>query len=344
MKLTHRETADICRSLALLLHGGIPLSEGAHLLSKEASGNPKAVLESIGNHMLDGLSLSQAMEEAACFPEQVPGMAAVGEQTGRLEESLRSLGNYYEERHRTENLIKSTLTYPCMILLLMLAVIGVLLVKVLPVFDRIYGSMGRALTGTAATLLKIGQGLEQALPALLAILVLATAAVLIGSRSPKLRQWAASRFQEKWGDSGILRLFNNARFARALSMGLGSGLPLEESLILAQRLLAYIPPAARRCETCDRLLREGEDLARAMSQAELLSAANSSLLSVGLRCGSGDQVMEDMADRLMADAQEALEGAVGKIEPAIVLACSLLVGAILLTVMLPLMGVLSAMG
>ncbi len=344
MKLTHSETAHICRGLALLLHAGISLNDGIFLLAQEETGPRKRLLEAIGAAMDSGFPLSQAMEQTGNFPSHVPGMAAIGEATGRMEEALSSLADYYEERERTARQIRNALAYPCMILLLMLGVVGVLLVKVLPVFDQVYASLGSRLTGIAGGLLRLGQGLEAALPVFLALLVLSAVLVLLYARWTPFREAVSRRFQTWFGDRGISRKFNNARFARALAMGLGSGLSLEEALSLAESLLEDIPHAARRCKDCTGEIASGEGLDRAMAKTGLLPPAQTRMLSVGLRSGSTDRIMEDIALRLMEDAEESLENTISKVEPAMVMACSLLVGAILLAVMLPLMGILSTIG
>lgn len=68
------------------------------------------------------------------------------------------------------------------------------------------------------------------------------------------------------------------------------------------------------------------------------------MLELGLRGGTGDQVMEEIAGRLSEEASQTLEQRVAQVEPAMVLAASLLVGIILLSVMLPLMHIMSAIG
>ena len=68
------------------------------------------------------------------------------------------------------------------------------------------------------------------------------------------------------------------------------------------------------------------------------------MLALGLQGGSGDQVMEEIACRLMDEAEAALEQKVSRVEPAMVLTASLLVGVILLSVMLPLMNIMSSIG
>ena len=150
--------------------------------------------------------------------------------------------------------------------------------------------------------------------------------------------------QKKIGDKGIARLFNNAQFARVLSLGISSGLPLEEAFELSQMLFANLPEADRRCKECGKLLEEGSPLAEAMVATGFLSGADGRMLAVGTRGGNADRVMKEIADRMMNDAGQALEMRVARVEPTLVLAASLLVGAILLSVMLPLANIMSSIG
>lgn len=345
MKLDHSQTAHFCRGLALLLHGGISLADGVFLLAQEEESSPiRELLNTLGAGMDEGRQLSEAMEESDAFPAHAAGMVRIGEETGRMEEALHGLADFYEERCRTSRQIKQALAYPSMILLLMLAVIAVLLIKVLPVFDAVYASLGSRLTGISAALLELGQMLEAALPVLLALLMLLVVAVLLFSLCLPFRDRVTAWYSCRFGDRGVSRKFNNARFARALAMGLGSGLSVEEAMALSAKLLEDIPGAAARCGQCAAALESGADLASAMDAAGLLSPSQSRMLTVGLRGGNADRVMEDMGERMMEEANEALDTLVSRVEPAMVLMASALVGLILLSVMLPLMDIMSTIG
>ena len=135
-----------------------------------------------------------------------------------------------------------------------------------------------------------------------------------------------------------------ARFARALTMGLSSGLPLEEAVSVCATLLHDVPAAASRCRMCASRLAEGGELAETLRESEMLPAVACRLLMLGMRSGNGDAVMDDIACRLSREANQELERRVAQVEPTLVLATSLLVGAILLSVMLPLMNIMTAIG
>lgn len=91
-------------------------------------------------------------------------------------------------------------------------------------------------------------------------------------------------------------------------------------------------------------LDEGTPLAQAMSQSGVLPRAQCRLLELGLRSGSGDSAMEQIARQLSEESEMALEETVGRVEPTLVVITSVLVGLILLSVMLPLMHIMTAIG
>lgn len=342
--LTDLETALFCRGLALQLHAGIGLADGIYLLSQDETGGKRACFQQMAAGLDCGKMLSEVLEEVNCLPDYVCSMVQIGQETGKLEQTLQSLGDYYEQRSRQKRQIKQALAYPGMVFVLMLVVVSVLLVKVLPIFDGVYSSLGSRLTGIAAGLLHLGQLLKGAMPVLLTVLGVALVLAVLYWKVEAFRNYLNNWFRKHFGDRGIGRKFNNARFAQALSMGLSSGLTLEESLELAENLLKPIPAAAARCHACKEQLDAGDDLSDAMASAQLLPPAESRLLTVGLRAGNGDRIMEEIARRLSQQAEDAVEDTVSKVEPALVLIASLLVGLILLAVMLPLMNIMSAIG
>ena len=343
-KLTDQQTALFCRGLALQLHAGISLADGVHLLAEDETGGTAAIYRKIGAALDQGVQLADALEESGSFPEYVRGMVKIGQQTGKLEQTLQSLYGFYDRSSKNKRLIKNAVTYPVMVFVLMLVVVAVLLVKVLPVFDGVYESLGSSLTGVAAGLLRMGQLLDAAMPAILALLALGVGFVMACMYLQPVRSRCLRWYRNCLGDREINRKFNNARFAQALALGLSSGLMLEEAIALAKNLLQHIPGAARRCDLCAAALEQGAPLPEALAEAELLPRSEGRMLAAGLRSGNGDRVMEEIAERISDQAEASLEDAVSAIEPAMVLVAALLIGLILLSVMVPLVNIMGAIG
>lgn len=342
--LDHQEIARLCRSAGLLIHSGIGLADGFFLLAREEASAQKAGLEAIGAALDSGMSLSETMEKSEMFPSYVFRLVRIGEETGRVEEALNALADYFEEQERTQRQIRSAVVYPSLLFILMLTVLLVLLVKVLPVFDQVYVSLGTQMTGAAGAMLYLGQLVKGAMPVLFGLLFLLAAVMLACRWCKPFREWLGRSVQNGFGDRGIARKFNNARFAQGLSMGFSSGLPLDAAAELAESLLEGVPQAARRCAAFRKALTEGSSIGEAMEQGRFLSAAQSRMLSLGIQGGSADRVMQSIAEQMMEEAKTELDAAVSRIEPAMVLMASLLVGMILLAVMLPLLDILSVLG
>ena len=344
-QLSNLEIADICRELALLLHSGISAADGLYLMAEEEKEpHLHGVLTGMAATMDSGSYLYNAFEAAERFPAYITGLLQVGEEVGRTEETLQSLAQHYESREQMRRQIVSSLTYPAILLMLMLVVIIILLSQVLPVFNEIYMSLGGRLTGMAGGLLMLGEALDRMMPLLCAVLgalMLFGVALCLHSG---FREAVTARWRRRWGDRGIAKKMNNVRFAQALSMGFCSGMVLEDAVELASHLLKDTPDAVKRCESCREKLLQGAEMADALGGAQFLTSSDCRLMTLGLRSGSVDSVMEQIACRMEADARQALEDAVSRVEPALVLVTSGLVGVILLSVMLPLMNIMTAIG
>ena len=343
--LSHMALADLSQQLALLLHSGVGVADGLHLLAEqEPDPTIRTILSTAASQMDAGSALWTTLEQAQCFPSHAVHLLHVGEESGRLEETLMALSHYYEEKDLRQRQLRSALTYPAILILIMLVVIVVLLSQVLPVFQQVYASLGGSLTGMAAGFLSIGNGLQILLPYLAAIMGILILAGILCYTLPFLQIRCQRLWHKVLGDRGVLRKQYEAHFAQALSMAYSSGMPLEDGIALASALLEDSPQAKKRCEDCRALLDEGKELAAALQETQLLPATACRILALGLQAGTGDVALEEISRRLTREAQEALEQKMAMIEPALVMITSLLVGAILLSVMLPLMNIMKAIG
>lgn len=344
-QFTHREIADFCREMALMIHAGIGAAEALSLLrDEEKSPRWHDVLSAMAELTDAGTPFSEAIKTSDRFPTYMVGLIDVGERTGNLEEALSSLADYYDERERMNQRIRSALLYPSALFLLMMVVIVVLLTQVLPMFRSVYASLGGEMTRMAGALLQVGMGLNKIMPILCILLGILLVFLLAFSVSGTFREWVLRVWRTRAGDRGAMRAMNDACFAQAVAMGLSSGLPAEDALELAAQVLSDIPSAQKRCLQCKQALEQGDTLAKALGTADIFPAAARRLLGLAMQSGSGDTTMREIAARLSEDADLALSKKVARIEPALVLICSILVGAVLLSVMLPLIDIMEMIG
>ena len=344
-KLNYEQIGALCRALGHLYHAGIGTGEAFALLAEdESAAGEKELLQTMSRQADDGAPLARVLRDSRCFPAYVCGLMEIGERVGRSENTLNALADYYAGRARLERRMKSALLYPSVLFVVLLAVVVILLVWVLPVFNDVYARLGSSLTGVAAGLLTLGGVLRTLMPLLCVLLALAVAFVILVAVSAAARDKLMGAWHKNRGDKGVARQINTARFAQALAMGMTSGLTDRQAVELASGLAEGNQAFQSRCKACGDKLDRGTGLSTALRETELLSKAQCRLLEAGIRGGSGAQVMEQIALSALEESEQELERITSRIEPTVVVVMSVLVGAILLSVMLPLMHIMTAIG
>lgn len=344
-KLNQEQIAVLCRALAHLYHAGIGVGDALAMLAEDETGaEEKALLQSMSRRSDEGVSLAHIVRDAGCFPAYVCSLMDVGERVGRTEDTLNALADYYDGRVRMARQLRNTLLYPAVLLVVLLAVVVILLAWVLPVFNDVYIRLGSSLTGLAGGLLMLGSLLRRLMPVFCVVLAVAVVFVIVVAASAAARERLLAMWQARRGDKGLARRQNTARFAQALAMGMSSGLTDREAVELAAGLAEGSEAFRARCASCLDKLDEGLSLSAALRETELLSWAQCRLLEAGAKSGTGEQVMNRIALRALEESEQELESLAGRIEPTVVVVMSVLVGAILLSVMLPLMHIMTSIG
>ena len=243
--------------------------------------------------------------------------------------------DYYRREAATLSAIRRAVTYPAVMAALIALVFLVLVARVLPVFSRVFAQMGAGLSPTAAVLLGSGSGVKCAAYALAALLLLGAAALILLFRGERgLRLLGRGKAAE-----AIAR----GRFTSAMALMLQSGLPMDEALDRTGQLLSDSPLAPAFAD-CRRRTEEGTSFPRAVEESGMLGGLLAGLLSAGFRTGAPEEAMAEIARRCQNEADERLSRLLSRFEYGLVIALCAAVGLVLLSVMLPLLGVLSSIG
>lgn len=342
---TYDELSCFCMEIALTLHAGISPADGIHLFAEEEQDEfRRGVYAGMAATLDAGVTLSETLKQAEVFPDYMVTMTMAGEKTGRTEQAFRSMAEYYDGRRQLRERLTDAVLYPFVLFVLMLAVIGVLLVKVMPVFRQVYEQLGGSLNGIAGGLFELGRGMKDALPVILMAVAVLLAILLAVCLHPGLRSEVTARFGKSVARWRIGKEIGTARFVAALAMGLQSGLTTEAALELAASFQKEDKEATERYEQCKKLLADGDALSRAFAEQKVLEPMYCRMLALGEKSGTADAVMGEIARRLEEKAESRIEEKVSRIEPGIVITASLLVGIILLTVMFPLMNIMTSVG
>lgn len=337
--LTPEALSDFCYQLALMAKAGIGSEESVALLAGDERRNP--YLKLLLARLRAGESLSAGLAACGCFPDYMVRMVEIGQVSGRSDQVLEALSLYYRREAETATAIRRAILYPAVMAALVAVVFLVLMLRVLPVFGQVFTQLGMALSPMAQGLLWAGTAGKYVGIVLAVFLGVGAIGLLLLSR----RQAVAAQSLELrlLGRGAAGAAVDRSRFASAMALMLGSGLPLDEAMERTLRLLetSALAPRLAQCRTA---MERGTAFAAACSACDLLDSTQSGLLAAGFHAGVPAQAMEELASRCQREADERLSRLLGRLELGLVAVLCLSVGLVLMAVMLPLLGVLSAIG
>lgn len=340
-KLTARELSSFCGQMGMLLHSGISTAEGLHILcDKSKTDADRQILTPLIRSVEENGSLSRALDESEIFPTSMTAYVRTGEETGCLDEIMESLSSHYEQEEEISGQIRSAVTYPLLMLGMMAVVILVLLIKVLPVFQQVFNQMGMEMNGVSRGLLNAGNVISRYSSVFLILAAALIGCILFFSLTEKghslLRKMAIHLpfFRE------IPVAMDYSRLTQGLSLGLRSGLSPETSLELTKDLISQ-PVILERLRKASSILDSGETFSKALTESSLFGGMEGRLITISFYSGSSDETFRRLSRQYTERSIDLISQAVSIVEPTIVILLSLLVGLVLLSVMMPLLGILS---
>jgi len=326
------------------MKAGISFDEGLGLMEEnEREPQIKKVISGINAGIEKGESVSDAFSGIGIFPAYMLNMLAIGEKTGNLDKVFKSLASYYITQKNIADAIRRAVTFPAMLFLLMLAVIGVLVVQVLPIFNEVLKQLGATMSPIAITFMNVGLAINNSRFVILAILLALLLVALLAHFIPSWRQCVLDTRDKYFAGTKIGVKIGAARFAAGMTMGLSSGLDLDTSLEMAGDLCKGTP-TGDKADRCRELISNGTSIAESVTQVELFDPIHCRMLAIGLKTGAAETVMEEISRQSEEKVQDDIELAIGRIEPVFVIIMSLMVGFVLLSVMIPMMGIMSTIG
>lgn len=335
-----------CENMAMMLGAGIGAEEAAGLLGEDSTqGGFHDAAKSIQKFLLlQGGTLSEAIAQSGFFPAHVSDMVRVGESAGRSEQTLRSLAAYYASRSRLEAKLKSAVLYPLVLLVLMTAILGGLLAKVLPVFTGVYVSLAGDLTTSSYGYIRVAYVIGWLALAVTAVVAVVLIAAAVAARTPKGLELLKNLAEHLPGLSGIAQQLSLANFTEVLLIYVASGVDVDTAMESAGKMVDN-KAVANRVEACRRQMKDkGVGLATAVYEQKLFEPLYGRMLVSGARSGSLEPVLQRLSELFSQDAQSRIDKAVDRVEPFLSAFLTVTVGVALISTMLPLIGILGSIG
>jgi len=328
-RIKPKEVILFSRQLALLLESGTDIVTALELLQNQVTNRTfKGVIGNVASDIRGGSSLSAAMgKHPWAFPEIYHRTIAGGEQAGNLEVVLRQMADYLERGVVTEKKIKSALTYPIMLAVVAVVVVGILVTFVLPTFTSLYSVFGAELPLPTRMLIGLSEWLlNYGLYILLAVLVFVGVGYAYIKTPAGKYQWHSLLFNLPV--VGRINLLTElSRCCRTMALLFKVGLPLPEIMTMAIRGSGNKAMVKALTEAQQELIR-GEGLSKPMAKRKLFLPLMVQMVGVGEETGNLDNTLTTVAESYEVEADDRTSSAVGLIQPALTVVIALVVGFI----------------
>ncbi|OBT17444.1 MSHA biogenesis protein MshG [Vibrio sp. UCD-FRSSP16_10] len=332
-----------CRQMYSLTKAGIPLLRAIRGLTTDASNKQlKQALEEVGDELTNGRSLSASMQlHSSVFSPLFVSMISVGESTGRLDQALLQLSNYYEQELETRKRIKTAMRYPVLVLSFITLAMFVLNIKVIPQFASMFSRFGVDLPLPTRILIGTSNFFVEYWTLLLAIMVgLIFAFQAWISRAEGREKWDRMRLKfPVVGD--IVNRAQLARFSRTFSLMLQSGVPLNNALALSAESMDNKYLEARLLEMKS-AIEAGSAISAAAKNTGIFTPLVQQMISVGEETGRIDELLIEVADFYDREVDYDLKTLTARIEPILLVIVAGMVLILALGIFLPMWGMLDA--
>lgn len=323
------------QSLLILLKSGLSVVEAIETLAdRESRADAKQVLTALYEQLRVGLSFSAALEaQRAVFPPLYVASVRANEQTGALTEAIERFILYRSQSDQMRKRVIGASIYPAMILGVGTLVIAFLLLYVVPRFSQVFQDLGDRIPLMSRLLLQWGQFAHAHGLQLLAGGVLTLAALAFALSRPAVRVAMARLVQRIPRIGEYVRVYQLARFYRALGMLQQAGIPIVTALDMVTGLLpASLHPAL---VSARRDIGEGRSISAAFESHGLTTAVSLRLLRVAERTGQMGEMLERTASFHDEDISQAIEWFIRLFEPLLMIAIGIVIGVVVLLMYAP---------
>ncbi|MBV1756791.1 MAG: type II secretion system F family protein [Dethiosulfatibacter sp.] len=343
-KLSLSELSMFSYQLSLILKSGIPYLEGIAIFRKEIShAGMRQITDQLYEDVKSGKKLYESFEQLRVFPDYFVQMTKIAETTGMLDVQMEQLSQYYDKSEKTTYKTRNALVYPIVLFVLMASVLMLIILKVFPVFQEVLASLGGDLPPSTAFIFEISKILQNSALWGLVVIAIIIIGLVLFIRTTK-GGLTSDRLKLKIGVlKKIYQRLVTLRFSQGLSMMVKAGISFEDAILLSAPLVGN-RYAQSKIEEAQTRITKGSSLVEALQLTEIFPELFIQMVRIGNNTGQLDTMLVKTTNIYETELDRALDRMTSSIEPTLVIILSIVVAAILLTVMLPMIHIMSSIG
>ena len=342
-KVTNRDLAVFCKQFAAVLRAGVPLLSALDMMSEQMTNKTlQTALRDAATYVQKGGTLSDAMKQSPkAFPSMLVNMVAAGEVSGKLEISFDRMAVQFEKDGAIAAKVKSAMTYPIVILFVLIGVVGLLMVMVIPTFSEMFKEMGAQLPKATQLLVNFSDFLVAKWYILLIVVVVLVFGIKYFKKTPAGQQFFGNLALKAPIIGNLSVKTAAATFSRTFATLLGSGLSLIDAVEQTAKVMKNKVIRDKLLE-CKGQVAKGVPLSTPIRQMDIFPAMLPSMMHIGEETGNIEDMMTKVADFYEEEVEVAVASLTSMMEPLIIVVMGVTVGGIVIAIYSPILSMYDA--
>jgi type IV pilus assembly protein PilC len=335
--ITTKDLVIFTRQFATMIDAGLPLVQCLKILGDQQE-NPtfKKIIEEVRSDVEQGSTFADALaKHPKPFDTLFCNLVAAGEVGGILDTILNRLAVYLEKADALARKVKGAMVYPTTVMVVAIGVVVLLLVKVIPTFEKMFADFGGELPGPTKIVVAVSNFMQEWIGIFLIGVTVAVIAFLQArKRSYKFRRATDAMFLKAPIFGSLLRKVAVARFTRTLGTMIASGVPILDGLDIVSRTAGnvVIEEALDKVRTG---ISEGRTIAEPLGESGVFPGMVVQMIAVGEETGAMETMLSKVADFYDDEVDAAVDALTAMLEPIMMVGLGGTVGSMLVAMYLP---------
>jgi type IV pilus assembly protein PilC len=334
--VTSKEVVVFTRQFATMIDAGLPLVQCLEILgSQQANIHFQKVIMTVKGDVEAGSTLADALgKHPKVYDDLYVNLVAAGEVGGILDTILNRLATYMEKNLKLIRQVKGAMVYPSIVLVVAVGVTAVLLIFVIPVFEKMFKDFGGALPAPTQFVIDLSNGLRA--NAVVVIISLTVTFLLLRavSKTPKGRLFFDNLLLKAPVLGPVFRKVAVAKFTRTLGTMISSGVPILDALMITAKSSGNKVVENAILYTRERIS-EGRTMADPLAETGVFPAMVVQMIAVGESTGAMDAMLQKIADFYEEEVDAAVAALTAMLEPLMMVVLGILLGGLIIAMYLP---------
>jgi type IV pilus assembly protein PilC len=345
-KIKTKDLVIFTRQFATMIDAGLPLVQCLEILgSQQENKTFKQIILQVKSDVEQGSTFADALRKhPKPFDALYVNLVQAGEIGGILDTILNRLAAYLEKADALARKVKGAMVYPTTVLVVALGVIIMMLVKIIPTFEKMFQDFGGQLPGPTQLVVNLSHFMQDWILVFLGCI----AAVVIAFSQARKR---SSDFRRKTDGVALklpvfgplLRKVAVARFTRTLGTMLSSGVPILDGLDIVARTAGNMV-VEDALYSVKAGISEGKTVAEPLAASNVFPGMVVQMIAVGEETGAMEAMLSKIADFYDDEVDAAVDALTAMLEPAMMVGLGGTVGGMLIAMYLPIFKIADTIG